>query len=817
MRKIFFLSLLLLGCVSLSSGGVLVYSTYLGGTDYDHGYGIAVDAAGNAYITGDTWSTDFPTTTSANDTTYNGGTHDVFVSKLNAEGTTLVYSTYLGGSDDDEGYGIAVDAAGNAYITGYTSSSTDFPTTPDAWDTSGNGSDDVFVSKLNPNGTGLVYSTYLGGNGGELGNGIAVDGSGNAYITGEANSVNFPTTAGAFDTCHNVSWGGFVSKLNPSGTGLVYSTYLGGYTQTFANSIAVDGSGNAYITGEVAGGGYFPTTPGAFDNSFSGGNWDGFVSKLNPSGTGLVYSTYFGGNSSDCGLGIVLDGSRNAYITGYTSSSDFPTTPGAWDRDTSFIYGAYDVFVSKLNPSGTSLVYSTYLGGSDFDFGNGIAVDGSGNAYITGETNSIDFPTTVGAWDTINDGYYREAFVSKLNPNGTGLVYSTYFGGSDNDYGYGIAVDGSGNVYITGETGSPDFPTTVGAFDTSYNGYYPDADDAFVTKLSLGSPYLSSYGEFTTSSDTSHWYYEKYGDGTAAGTLSWVTGYNGQSGVLKLRQNAGEKGKITQIFSVASAGWYTAVAKVASDISNISKQQKIYLYLQGLNSDTTIVATGNLVVQPGNSGLIGSGVWRQLQISFYTQQTLLGVQVVGINPTTSNATGSVYLDDVWVYAGAAEPSEPIILTNLSFDEGTTGWLVQVYADGTSPGIWSGIGSWSGHTGVVEGNQIGGEKGKLSQIFSIAESGNNMTGSVWVYSAATSMGNSQKVYLYLYSYTSDYSKVIESGNAILQPGKWIPGEWHQLRFGYIPFSIYNAVQVVGINPVGKPTQSLYFDDIVINQD
>src|SRR5712691_3292520 len=361
---------------------VLVYSTYLGGSDGDQADAIAVDAAGNAYVTGFTDSTNFPTTPGAFQTTFGGGA-DAFVTKLNPAGNGLVYSTYLGGSFTDRGLGIAVDAAGNAYVTGFTDS-TNFPTTPGAFQTTfGGGFSDAFVTKLNPTGTGLVYSTYLGGSTTDLGRGIAVDAAGNAYVTGATDSTNFPTTSGAFQTTFGGGFDAFVTKLNPGGTGLVYSTYVGGSSSDVAIGIAVDGSGSVYVTGTTFSTN-FPTTTAAFQTTRVGFN-DGFVTKLNPTGTGLVYSTLLGGSndtgSADQPSGIAVDGSGNAYVTGSTGSTDFPTTPGAFQ--TASGGGGGDAFVTKLNPTGAALVYSTYLGGSGgFDFGVGIAVDGSGNAYV---------------------------------------------------------------------------------------------------------------------------------------------------------------------------------------------------------------------------------------------------------------------------------------------------------------------------------------------------------------------------------------------------------------------------------------------------
>jgi len=325
----------------------LVYSTYLGGGDYDAGHGIAVDSNGSAYVTGYTASSNFPTTAGAYQTTY-GGNGDVFVSKLNAAGSGFVYSTYLGGSGIDNGYGIAVDSNGSAYVTGYTASS-NFPTTAGAYQTTYGDGGDVFVSKLNAAGSGLVYSTYLGVVGFDPSGAIAVDNSGNAYVTGSTQSTDFPTTAGAYQTTYDGSEDVFVSKLNAAGSGLIYSTYLGANDR--GNGIALDSSGSAYVTGNAYG--LFPITAGAFQTTFSGST-DTFVSKLNAAGSGLVYSTYLGGSTNYYSYGIALDNSGSAYVTGYTQSTDFPTTAGAYQ--TTFGGGSGKAFVSKLNATGSGLV-----------------------------------------------------------------------------------------------------------------------------------------------------------------------------------------------------------------------------------------------------------------------------------------------------------------------------------------------------------------------------------------------------------------------------------------------------------------------------
>ncbi|MFB3895544.1 MAG: SBBP repeat-containing protein [bacterium] len=794
--------------VSLSNASQLVYSTYLGGSNNDYSYSIAVDNGGNTYITGATYSSDFPTTSGVFDTSYSNV--DIFVAKLNPNGTGLVYSTYLGGSDVDYSNGIAIDSSGNAYIIGGTLSD-NFPATSGAFDVTYNGGTnfgDVIISKLNANGTGLIYSTYLGGGNDDYGAGIAVDSSGYVYVTGYTASVlTFPTTTNAIDRSFN---GGaddaFISKLNSNGTGLVYSTFLGGSGYDEAYSIALDNSGNAYITGGTSSSD-FPTTSGAFDSSYNGGNiyGDSFVSKLNADGTSLVYSTYLGGSDGDSGVDIAVDTSGNAYLTGFTKSTDFPTTTGAFDTACNQNNSdASDSFVSKLNSTGTALLYSIFLGGRNDDYGYSIAIDKSGNAYVTGYTLSYsDFPITADAYDTtsINIDSYGDAFITGLNASGTALLYSTYMGGGYEDWGTAITVDNSGNVYVTGNTNSSDFPTTPGALDMVLNGNL----DGFITKMSLVtiSPYLNNYGDFTISTDTSSWRFEKYGDGINAGILSWISTYQ----CIVISQAPGDKGKLTQVFSVPSTGWYTATARVFSDISDVTKQQKIYLYLQQLDTDSTIAASGNQVVQAGAGGL-NVGGWKSLQISFYATDTVLGVQVVAINNSYSGVTGRLYLDGIWVVSGAPQGTTPIPLTNPGFDEGTTGWLIQPYADAGTPG------NWRGWDGLLLGAQNENEKGKISQLYSAPTS--TIVGSVWVYSGATSINATQKVYLYVYSYDSEYTKVIESGNAILQPGKWIPGQWNQLQFGYTPFTSYNAVQLVAINPSGNPYEAIYFDEVEVKQ-
>jgi hypothetical protein len=398
------------------SGTALVYCGYIGGMDNDMGYDIAVDRDGNAYITGNTFSTaaTFPVTVGPHLNYSGAGSEeagDAFVAKVNASGTALVYCGYIGGNGGDIGYGIAVDGSGNAYVTGYTTSSqTTFPVTIGPDITYNGGGYDAFVAKVNASGTALVYCGYIGGSGYEFGYDIAVDGDGNAYVTGITASYqySFPVTVGP-DLTHNGISDAFVAKVNPSGTALVYCGYIGGSGGDIGRGIAVDGDGNAYVTGGTGSSeATFPVTVGP-DLTYNGSGTNAFVAKVNASGTALVYCGYIGGDGT--GGGIAVDSDGNAYVTGGTGASEatFPVTVGP---DLTY-NGGYDAFVAKVNASGTALVYCGYIGGSGWDNGWDIAVDGDGNAYVNGYTESSEttFPVTAGPDLTYNG---NGAFVAKI-------------------------------------------------------------------------------------------------------------------------------------------------------------------------------------------------------------------------------------------------------------------------------------------------------------------------------------------------------------------------------------------------------------------
>ena len=399
------------------AGTALVYSTYLGGSNEDYATGIALDASGDAYVTGYTNSTDFPVKNALQ--AENAGGYDAFVAELSADGASLIYSTYWGGSSDDIGTGVAVDSSGNAYISGYTASP-EFPVTPGALQANyGGGDHDGFVVKFNSGGAELGYSTFLGGSADDYAYGVAVDSAGDAYVTGATNSANFPTlnafqpnyAGGLCAVAPNTfpCYDAFVAKLNPAGSALIYSTYLGGTGSDYGYAIALDGSSNAYMTGYTTSTN-FPTTAGAFQQVF-GGSYDTFVTKLDGAGSALVYSTYLGGPGTQVGYDVAVDSSGHAFVTGYNYGGGFPTVSPTQAKNAGF----YDAFVSMLNASGSSLVFSTYLGGSLDEVGRGISLDPSGNAYVTGGTFSLDFPITSGSYQPTYGGGPYDAFVTKFS------------------------------------------------------------------------------------------------------------------------------------------------------------------------------------------------------------------------------------------------------------------------------------------------------------------------------------------------------------------------------------------------------------------
>ena len=421
----------------------LAYSTYLGGSSNDFAYDIAVDSNGSAYVVGETASLNFPTLNPYQGT--KAGGIDAFIAKLSPAGA-LVYSTYLGGSATDRAYGVAVDGSGNAYLAGSTGS-TNFPTVNAAQ--SGNaGLTDAFIAKLNSTGSALLYSTYLGGGNDDYGNDIAVSAS-RAYVVGDTTSIDLPTYDGFQMAFGGGSTDAFVVKLDVPGSAFTYLSYLGGNDLDQGHGIAVDSQGRAVVTGKTASLNFPTLNP--FQSTIGGGI-DAYLTQVDATGLALSYSSYLGGSASDEGNGVALDSFGDAYLTGSTSSANFPTV-NAFQGSYA---GSTDAILAKVTNSGMTVVYSTYLGGSNVDVGQDIKVGEGGSAHVTGYTRSTNFPTANPLQSTL--GGNDDVFVSSLNGFGSALNFSSYLGGSGQDWGYGIAIDSAGSLYIAGYTFSSNFP-----------------------------------------------------------------------------------------------------------------------------------------------------------------------------------------------------------------------------------------------------------------------------------------------------------------------------------------------------------------------
>jgi hypothetical protein len=450
----------------------LGWSTFLGGADNDYSHGLGLDSFQRPVVTGYTRSANFPTTVGAYDRTH-AGSYDVFVAKLDASGSTVLWGTFIGGTLEDRPFALEVDAADNVVVAGHTFSS-DFPTTVGAYDRTLSGVRDAFVVKLNAAGSALMFSTYLGGNSYERVWGLALDSSGQPVVAGETGSADYPTTAGAFDTVFGGAGDGFVAKLDAAGQSLLWSTFLGGASADWVNGLTIDAADCPVAVGTTFSGDY-PTTPGAFDRA-SHGDYDAFLTKLQSDGSSLVYSSYLGGSASDVAYAVDLDGAGQAVVTGSTSSADFPVTPGAYDTSyngagdifvaqfnvsaTDLLWNTYvggagveesfalildpdgratvsgetdspdypttadgydrtyaanrDAFITQISPAGGTLLWSTYLGGGEFDSGWDFAIDASGRPLLTGPTRSVDFPTTAGAYDRTYNGGLEDAFLLRL-------------------------------------------------------------------------------------------------------------------------------------------------------------------------------------------------------------------------------------------------------------------------------------------------------------------------------------------------------------------------------------------------------------------
>ncbi len=464
---------------------IVLYCGYIGGDFRDWGYGIAADRSGNTYVAGTTPCQQnlFPVKVGP-DLTHNGyGTFDAFVAKINPKGQ-IVYCGYIGGDDYDEGWAIALDGKGNAYVAGGTSSTPEtFPvkTGPGLTHHGKAGTFDAFVAKVNPQGTGLVYCGYIGGDANDVGQGIAVDGDGNAFITGYTASIetSFPVRTGPDLTYNGGLCDAFVAKVDVQGAGLVYCGYIGGDLADYGNAIALDRQGNAYLTGNTTSSELtFPVRKGP--DVRANGGIDAFMAKITASGAALSSCGYIGGNGHDYGRAIAVDRAGNAYVAGETSSTE-RTFPVKFGPDLTYNGGYYDAFVAKVDALTVRLVYCGYIGGNLGDYGRGIALDGAENAYLAGTTGSSEktFPVKGGPGVKYRGGY-SDVFVARVNARGDGLGMCGYLGGNSEDQGWALAVDGAGNMYVTGCTYSTSstFPLKGGPV-LKYNGF----GDAFVAKI----------------------------------------------------------------------------------------------------------------------------------------------------------------------------------------------------------------------------------------------------------------------------------------------------------------------------------------------
>lgn len=478
----------------------LLWSSYFGGIGDDEIRAVAIAPDGDIVVAGSCGSTvAFPTTPGAVQSSLPGSGRNAFVARFDPTGSTLVYSSYLGGSAEDGAFGVAVDALGFVYVVGYTLSP-NFPTTFNAFQKVQPGGvptpHDGFVAKIDPTGTALVFSTYLGGAAGQdAAYAVAVDGGGQVTVGGGCAS-GFPTTPGAFDTSYNLGGDGFVARLNAGGSALVYSTVLGAVANDDVRALALAANGEVVVTGKASPG--FPSTAGAFDPSHNGAD-DAYVARLSSTGSALLYCTFLGGAGTDFGNGVALDASGRATVVGQTNSAAFPVVAGGADT----ALNGQDAFVARLGVSGAALEYATFLGGSfagtsslaGTEVAHAVALTASGAAVVVGTTGSADFPTTMGCYDGTWNGVHSDAFLTVVAPNGASFGYSTYLGGglgNSEDRAYAVAVDGAGVATIGGTSSGEGFPTTAGAFQTFSAGNF----DGFAARVDPQSTCPASWNNY---------------------------------------------------------------------------------------------------------------------------------------------------------------------------------------------------------------------------------------------------------------------------------------------------------------------------------
>ncbi len=555
---------------SLVIDPVLSYSSYLGGSAAEYLWAMAMHTDGSVVLVGETGSVDFPVAGNPQKTTL-GGSYDAWVAKFNASGTELVYSTYLGGSEQDDAFAVALDAAGNAYVTGETASD-DFPVAGTPFQGVRQGNFDVFVTKLSPTGSALVYSTYLGGTDSEGARAIAVTPGGEAVVGGDVVSNDFPIAGSAFQALHHGAYDGFVARLSATGSTLVYSTYVGGSGNDDVQDLRLGADGSVYVVGATASAD-FPVAGSPVQGAY-GGAGDAYALRLSTAGSTLLFSTFLGGTANDVAYAVALDAGGNLVVGGETESTDFPTAGTPVQGD---FRGGTDGFAAKLNPAGSSLVYSTYLGGSGYDWVSGMTVDAAGSVHLTGPTTSSDFPVAGTPVQGAYGGGSHDAFLSTLNPSGSALTFSSFLGGTGYDGGVAVAIDGNGGLVLGGMTKSADFPL-VG---TPVQGSWAGSIDAFIAIIATStgdepvaaftwSPSVPDVGQAVQFTDTS-----------TGGPTSWSWAFG--DGETSTTQNP--------VHVYASAGARTVTLTVTNSHGSSARSQTVSVGCEPILGVPTLTAT----------------------------------------------------------------------------------------------------------------------------------------------------------------------------------------------------------------------------------
>jgi hypothetical protein len=784
---------------------VLIYSSYFGGTGLDQGSGIAVDGSGNAYIAGQTDSASFPGSGGSSLQSAHGGGSDAFVTKINAAGTAVVYSTFLGSTGDEYAHALAIDGSGNVYVTGVTNSAS-FPgvTVGSLQSSFAGGTYDAFLTKINAAGSAIAYSTYLGGTGDDAGQELVVDGSGNAYLLGHTASSTFPGVSGGSIQSTNNGGGGdaFLAKIDATASNITYATFLGGSGYDGPADIAIDGSGNAYLAGFTSSTDFTGVNGSSLQPSNGGGTYDGFVTKINAAGSTITWSTYLGGSGMEFASAIALDSSGNVVIGGDTDSASFPGVSGSSLQPS--LAGANDAFVTKINNGATAILWSTYVGGNALDvvsFG-GLGLDSGNNVYFGGTTFSTTFNGVTGSSMQPSSGGGVEGYVAKLDAAGTSIDYATFLGSTGDDAIYALTVSASGSVYATGVTDSSAFPGAAGSSIQSANagGQY----DAFVVRISEEAPTLTSIsptsgypGTQVTFTGTnfgisqgsgSVW----LGSKLAGSIVSWS---NTQIVAVVASGAASGNGIVQQNGVWSNSIAFTVIAPNITSITPTSGVAGTQVTFTGTNfgasqgsgsvwlgsklagsivswSNTQIVATVASGSVTGSAQVQQNGVWGNSIAFTVTTPTLSSV-----SPTTARAGDSITLTGT--NFGASQGSGSVWLGNKlagSIVSWTDTQIVAVVASGAKSGsaqvqqsgVWSNSIAFAVITPVV--SSLSPTSGPVGTQVTITGTGFGSTqgsGLVWLgtkYAAVVSWSDTQVV-------ATVASGSATGGTQVYQNGVW----------------------------------------------